>query len=140
MLTIKSQKGAAFTMPIREQFVHDIHSTYDKFIESCNDAAPSVVAWELYDPCKVAVMDEGSFANRGYHFNSLVMPMWSKAENDKRCRQFARDVSNMFKEEIQRQGEQPSSGVEGGASVRGKKGAVMLYGNYDVSLLPSDCG
>ena len=40
----------------------------------------------------------------------------------------------MFKKEIQSHGEQPSGGVEGGASVRGKKGAVMLYGNYDVSM------
>ena len=125
-------------MPIREQFVHDIKKVYDGYIDTCEDAAPSVVAWELYDPCKVAASDEGSFANRGYHFNSLVMPMWSKPENDSRCRQFARDVSDMFKKEIQNHGHQASGGVEGGAGVRGSKGAVMLYGNYDVSLLSLD--
>ena len=58
--------------------------------------------------------------------------MWSKPENDAPCRQFARDVSNMFKKEIERAGTEPSAGIEGGASVRGSKGAVMLYGNYDV--------
>lgn len=131
-----SMKGAAFMLPLREQFVHDIKSRYDSFIESCEDAAPSLVAWELFDPCVVAESDEGSFANRGYHFNSLVMPMWSKEENDQRCRQFARDLSNMFKGEIERHNGQASGGVEGGASVRGKKGAVMLYGNYDVSVSP----
>ena len=114
-----SMKGAAFMMPLREKFVHDVKAAYDQFIETCEDAAPSVVAWELYDPCKVASSDEGSFANRGTHFNSLVMPMWSKPENDQRCRQFARDLSNMFKEEIQSHGEQASRGIEGGASVRG---------------------
>ena len=60
--------------------------------------------------------------------------MWTKPENDQPCRQFARDVSNMFKQEIERAGTESSSGIEGGASVRGNKGAVMLYGNYDVSL------
>jgi hypothetical protein len=133
-----SMKGAAHMMPLREEFVHDIKNAYNSFIETCEDAAPSVVAWELYDPCKVAASDEGSFANRGWHFNSLVMPMWTKPENDTRCRQFARDLSNMFKKEIQNHGAQASGGVEGGASVRGRKGAVMLYGNYDVSSQDSN--
>jgi len=128
-----SMKGAAFEMPIREQFVLDIQARYEEFTASCEDAAASVVAWELYDAVKVAQGTEGSFANRGYHLNSLVMPMWSKAENDQVCRQFARDVSNMYKKEIERSGTEASGGIEGGASVRGKKGAVMLYGNYDVS-------
>ncbi|KAK5173813.1 uncharacterized protein LTR77_002494 [Saxophila tyrrhenica] len=126
-----SMKGAAHMMPLREQFVHDIKTAYDGFIDTCPDAALSVVAWELYDPVKVAASDEGSFANRGYHFNSLVMPMWSKAENDAQCRQFARDLSNMFKKEISEHGAKASGGIEGGASVRGRKGAVLLYGNYD---------
>lgn len=128
-----SMKGAAYMLPIREEFMNDIKTVFESFIDSCEDAAPTVVAWEVYDPVKVAASDEGSFANRGYHFNSLVMPMWSQAENDQRCRQFARDVSNMFKKEIEAHGNRSSEGIEGGAGVRGSKGAVMLYGNYDVS-------
>ena len=130
-----SMKGAAFMMPLREEFLLDVKNAYDSFVDGCEDAAPSVVAWELYDPCKVATSEEGSFANRGHHFNGLVMPTWTKAENDEKCRQFARDLSNMFKDELQNHGANASGGVEGGAGVRGKKGAVMLYGNYDVSLL-----
>jgi hypothetical protein len=61
------------------------------------------------------------------------MPTWSKEENDQFCRQWTRDVSNMFKKEIEAHGETASEGIEGGASVRGKKGAVLLYGNYGVS-------
>lgn len=129
-----SMKGAAFMLPVREQFFNDCKETFEKFIDSCDDAAGSVVAWELFDPSKVAELSTGSFANRGHHLNSLVMPVWKQAENDKRCRQFARDVSNMFKEEIELQGKQASEGLEGGAGVRGKQGAVMLYGNYDVSF------
>lgn len=128
-----SMKGAAFVLPLRESFVTDILSKYEAFMSSCPDAPASIVAWELYDPSVVATTEKGCFANRGYHLNSLIMPMWTQKENDAVCRQFARDVSNMFKKEIEEHGETPSKGIEGGASVRGKKGAVLLYGNYDVS-------
>lgn len=128
-----SMKGAAFVMPLREEFVHSILATFEEFTAACDDAKETLVAWELYDPCIVAKLENGSFANRGYHLNSLIMPTWSKAENDQQCRQWARDVSNMFKKEIEAHGETASKGIEGGASVRGRKGAVLLYGNYDVS-------
>jgi hypothetical protein len=128
-------KGAAFVLPLREEFVHSILATYEEFTASCDDAQESLVAWELYDPCAVAKNDNGCFANRGLHLNSLIMPTWTKEENDQQCRQWARDVSNMFKKEIEAHGETASEGIEGGASIRGHKGAVLLYGNYDVSLL-----
>lgn len=130
-----SMKGAAFVLPLREQFVDEVLAKYESFMSSCDDAGASIVAWELYDPSVVATTEKGCFANRGYHLNSLIMPMWTKPENDKMCRQYARDVSNMFKKEIEEHGETPSDGIEGGASIRGKKGAVLLYGNYDVSPL-----
>jgi hypothetical protein len=132
-----SMKGAAFVMPLREEFVHSVLATYEEFTASCDDAKDSLVAWELYDPCVVAKLDNGSFANRGLHLNSLIMPTWSKEENDQLCRQWARDVSNMFKEDIEAHGKTASEGIEGGASIRGNKGAVLLYGNYDVSVLVS---
>lgn len=128
-----SMKGAAFVMPLREEFINNIVREYDAFMSKCEDAEHTLVAWELYDPCVVAARENGCFANRGYHLNSLIMPTWSKAENDQICRQWARDVSNMFKHEIEAHGQPASKGIEGGASVRGKKGAVLLYGNYDVS-------
>ncbi len=92
------------------------------------------MAWELFDPTAVVASEAGCFANRGYHLNSLIMPMWTKAENDAGCRQFARDMSLEFRKELELHGERTGEGIEGGASVRGKKGAVLLYGNYDVSV------
>lgn len=70
-----SMKGAAFVMPITEKFVNDVLAKYEEFTSACEDAAPSVVAWELFDVVKIASGDAGSFANRGYHMNSLVMPV-----------------------------------------------------------------
>lgn len=130
-----SLKGAAFVLPIRPEFVSELQAKYEDFIAGCEDAAGSLVAWELFDPHTVANSEEGCFANRGYHLNSLIMPMWSQAGNDGKCRQWAREMSLMFKHELERHGQKTSSGVEGGASVRGNKGAVLLYGNYDVSCL-----
>ena len=129
-----SMKGAACVMPLREEFVNKILDTYETFTTECPDAKETLVAWELYDPCVVAEKENGCFANRGYHLNGLIMPTWSEVKNDGFCRQWARDVSEMFKEEIEAHGETASKGIEGGASVRGKKGAVLLYGNYDVSI------
>jgi hypothetical protein len=129
-----SMKGAACVMPLREEFVGKILDTYESFTAECPDAKETLVAWELYDPCVVAAKENGCFANRGYHLNGLIMPTWSEVKNDGFCRQWARDVSEMFKEEIEAHGQIASKGVEGGASVRGNKGAVLLYGNYDVSI------
>ncbi|KAK4496974.1 hypothetical protein PRZ48_011423 [Zasmidium cellare] len=126
-----SMKGAAFVLPIRPEFVSNVVAKYDEFLGANQDAAPSLIAWELYDPVKVTELSAGSYANRGYHLNGLVMPTWGSKENDQICRQWARDVSNMFKEELQAHGEEPGKGIDGGVGRRGHKGAVMLYGNYD---------
>nr|POE93042.1 fad-linked oxidoreductase [Quercus suber] len=126
-----SMKGAAFKLPIRAKFVTDMLTLFEDFHGSCSDAEQSIVAWEVFDPSVVVANQDGCFANRGYHLNSLIMPSWTKPENDQRCRQWARDMSLRFKEELQMQGAETSKGVEGGVGVRGHKGAVLLYGNYD---------
>lgn len=128
-----SMKGAAFMLPIRAGFMSEVMTKYDEFVSSNEDAAHSLVAWELYDSVKVTSLDNGSYANRGYHLNGLVMPTWFKQENDAVCRQWARDISEMWKTELQKQGEETGEGVDGGIGRRGHKGAVMLYGNYDES-------
>ncbi|KAF2207199.1 hypothetical protein CERZMDRAFT_63028 [Cercospora zeae-maydis SCOH1-5] len=125
-----SMKGAAFFAPLRPEFALEVAASYDKFIADIPDAAASIVAFEFYDAIKVNELDNGSFANRGYHLNGLVMPSWKENANDSVCRQWARDVSNLFKAELANQGKETNSGAES-ASRRGKKGATMLYGNYD---------
>ena len=63
----------------------------------------------------------------------MIAPVWTDATNDKDCRQWARDMATLFKEELLRKGEEVGDGLEGGVGVKGKEGdgAVMLYGNYD---------
>ena len=127
-----SLKGTAFTMPIRPSFVRQMLDSYTKFTEENNDTGISLVLWEVYDPAQVVAHDKGAFANRGWHLNGLVCPVWTKEENDEHCRQWARDMTAMFKTELEEVSQKDvSRAVEGGVGLRGKKGATMLYGNYD---------
>ncbi|KAI1616101.1 FAD binding domain-containing protein [Exophiala viscosa] len=126
-----SMKGAAFTVPMRPEFVKDVLAEYVKFTDGNDDTSNSVILFEMYDPAQVVARETGSFANRGWHLNGLVLPMWTKQENDKSCRQWARDVNEMFKKELEAHGKPTGKGVDGGVGVRGDKGAVLLYGNYD---------
>ncbi|KAK5193608.1 hypothetical protein LTR92_006979 [Exophiala xenobiotica] len=129
-----SMKGAAFSMPIRTGFVMEVLENYTKFTEGNDDTHVSLILWEIYDPAQVVAKgdeEESSFANRGWHLNGLICPLWTRTENDGVCRQWARDLNEMFKKELQMQGKETGRGVDGGVGLRGKKGAVLLYGNYD---------
>jgi hypothetical protein len=126
-----SMKGAAFTLPLRGAFVNEILAEYESFTAGNPDTPISMLMWELYDPKKVTESQEGCFANRGWYLNGLICPIWTEETNDRHCRQWARDMSLRFKEELERQGHEASKGVDGGVGIRGKKGATLLYGNYD---------
>lgn len=126
-----SMKGAAFTMPLRTASVQDMLSNFIQFTADNEDAKGSIIFYEMLDTIKVTEFDAGSFANRGPHMNALIMPLWTKTENDQAYRKWARDVNVLFKEELQRSGHDTGKGVEGGVGIRGSKGAVLLYGNYD---------
>ncbi|KAK7892357.1 hypothetical protein LTR67_007453 [Exophiala xenobiotica] len=129
-----SMKGAAFSMPIRTGFVMEVLENYTKFTEGNDDTHVSLILWEIYDPAQVVAKgdeEESSFANRGWHLNGLICPLWTRTENDGVCREWARDLNEMFKKELEMQGKETGRGVDGGVGLRGKKGAVLLYGNYD---------
>lgn len=125
-----SMKGAAFVMPLRAEFIQQMFEEYEKFMNSSDDVGISLLLWELLDPAKLAELSAGSFANRGMHFNGMICPIWTKPENDQQCRQWARTMNEHFKKELELHGKKtgPSDEV---ATVRGKKGALMAYGNYD---------
>jgi hypothetical protein len=136
-----SMKGTAYTLPIRTSFVEAMLAEYTKFTDSNDDVHTTMMFWEVFDPQAVMAkdnVDSGSYANRGWHLNGLVLPMWTKQENDAQCRQWARDMTSHFKKELEEvSGLSTSKGVEGGVGLRGKKGATMLYGNYDRKCLAS---
>ncbi|KAH0198657.1 hypothetical protein KCU99_g7664, partial [Aureobasidium melanogenum] len=59
------------------------------------------------------------------------MPVWNKPKNDKLCRDWARELSDHFKTKLERKNFETSDVIEGGVSLRGSKGAVLMYGDYD---------
>lgn len=130
-----SMQGAAYVMPIQASFVQKVLEKYTEFTANNEDARDTLLMWELFDSVEVEKRDAGSFANRGHHLNALIAPMWRDPANDTSFRQWAREMSRMFKTELESQGEKTGQGVDVGVGIRGDKGAVLLYGNYDVSTL-----
>ena len=129
-----SMKGSAFTLPVAPRFAHELLASFETFTAAVPDAHGTLILFELYDPAAVvgrAGNADCAFANRGWHFNGMIAPIWTDAANDARCRGWARDVAALFKGELERAGRETGKGVEGGVGVRGSEGAVMMYGNYD---------
>lgn len=119
--TRSSLKGCAFKLPIREEFARSLLKSYSRFTEQVPDAAGSVVQFDLLDPTVVATTASNrdmAFSNRGYHLNGAAEAFWHSAENDKVCRQWARDIAAIFKAELKRGGEENTD-------------AVMMYGNLE---------
>lgn len=129
-----SMKGPSFTMPLKSDFIKDIQRMYTDFFQADpEERGISLIMYELYDPWQTAQQANGSFANRGTHFNALICPIWKKSESDADCRQWARDINERFKQELEKQGIETGPGGEaGGVAIRNKKtNAVLTYGNYD---------
>ncbi|KAK5088875.1 hypothetical protein LTR05_003097 [Lithohypha guttulata] len=128
-----SMKGSSFQLPLQPTFVSEVQQMYtDFFTADPEDRGITLLMFELYDPWKNMQSSHGSFANRGTHMNALICPIWKSAESDAQCRQWARDLNEMFKKQLVSQGVETSEGgAAGGVAPRSKKGGVMLYGNYD---------
>lgn len=127
-----SMKGSAFKMPISTSFVMDVYKIYSTFYESDPDYGGSLLMYELYEPSATVASSKGSFANRGTHMNALICPIWTDESKDAACRQWARDLNERFKQELEKQNvDTGEGGGAGGVAPRGSKGAVLLYGNYD---------
>ena len=61
-----SLNGVPFMMPLRAEFLLDIHDEYAIFTGANKNAAGSLLMWEMFSPRKVAEGSVGCFANRGY--------------------------------------------------------------------------
>ncbi len=128
-----SMKGAAFELPVRPEFVLSALESFSKFTEDVPDAAGSYLIWELIPSDAILKVNNSAtaFANRGDHMNALVGPMWTDEKNDQACRNWARDMSQMFKKELQARGAEAAPSNDGFIGKRGDHGATMIYGNYD---------
>ncbi|KAL1857550.1 hypothetical protein Daus18300_010308 [Diaporthe australafricana] len=120
-----SMKGAVYSLPLQPEFVQEVIGQYTKFTEENPDMADSLIIYELNDPYVTntrASNDEMSFANRGWHMNGNISPLWKKPENDSLGRQWARDVTATFDKWFEKSGREQRAG---------DYGTVLAYGNYD---------
>lgn len=126
-----SMKGSSFQLPMQPSFVQDVKNRYAEFFNADpEERGITLLMYELYDPWATVQSSAGSFANRGTHFNALICPIWKNESSDANCRQWARDLNERFKEELRKHTSQVNQG-DSDAAPRGKKGSVMIYGNYD---------
>ncbi|EME39832.1 hypothetical protein DOTSEDRAFT_27786 [Dothistroma septosporum NZE10] len=102
--------GAASMSSMLASFISQVMATYNKFIHSNVDAVPDLVACELCDLTKVTSLDSSSHTNGGYHLNGVAMRTRFKKDNDAVCRQWARDINEMWKNELQKQGKATANG------------------------------
>jgi FAD binding domain/Berberine and berberine like len=119
-----SMKGASFTLPLRFDFVKSTMDTYATFTNETSGTSESLLLYEIMDPNKLCEVShsETSFANRGHQMNAMIGPMWESEELDAKCRNWAREVAELFKVEMDR-----SKKEEGGVEGKG----TGVYGNYD---------
>jgi hypothetical protein len=136
-----SLKGSSYELPIRPEFVLSILESYTKFTDEVTDAQGSQLVFELIDPTKIIEVPNSAmaFANRGRHLNFALMPLWNDPANDVICRQWARDVVQMLKAELERGGAETGQNDDGWVGKRGEHGATMVYGNLSRKFKPLYC-
>lgn len=130
-----SMKGVSYTFPLRAEFVAQQFDAFAAFTDPDHEGGIpgselSMQMFEALPPATMCKRDNTAtaFANRGSHYNAVVMPMWRDAEDDAVCRQWARDRSAEYEAELTRS--------MGGRKKRGLNEAVMFYGNYDRKFFP----
>lgn len=118
----KTQKGAAFTIPLSNKLSQQILEGYLKMITEIPDAVKTIILFEFFSQKQVNKVPQTamSFANRGEHYNILFSTRWVGEQNDSPCREWTRHMAQMVvqSQEVERSGD-----------------GVGQYGNYDGKCL-----
>ena len=114
----KTQKGAAFTVPLSGKLAKQVLDDYLKFITEIPDAIKTIVLFEFFSQRVVNKVSQTamSFANRGEHYNILFSTRWVGEQNDIACREWTRNAARKIvdSQDVERSGD-----------------GVGQYGNYD---------
>ncbi|KAH8689019.1 FAD/FMN-containing dehydrogenase [Talaromyces proteolyticus] len=121
----KTGKGAAFSPPIRKEFVESVFQVFSKKLSEEPDLQKSILAIEFYDMTKTrsVAVESTAFPTRGKLHMGIINLSWSEPENDEKFRSWARFLQIMCREEILRVRNQTSQAT------------VFEYANY---LEPGD--
>lgn len=114
----KTQKGAAFSVPLSTSLAKTILHDYATFIAEVPDAVKTIVLMEFFSQRQVNKVPQTamSFANRGEHYNILFSTRYVGAENDKTCRDWTRNMGEKVSAELHKHKD---------------NNGVGEYGNYD---------
>lgn len=136
----KLSKGACFVPPLSPAFARSLMNELQELHSRVPSSKRTILLFEFFKPdewCQIPE-DATAFANRGRHQNVLIVPYWSQAEDDGACREWARKLAKLAKEEIER--------VKNKAGRPAWMERIGEYGNYDgetclsESLRPSCSG
>lgn len=124
----KSIKGGSFAAPMRTEFLQTLFRRFSDFITEIPDARESLLMMEFFSPDKVCEVGnrEMAFANRDFYNNVLANPQWHDEKNDGRCRQWARDIIDLVREEME------AAKIDG--RIPPSMEGVGTYGNYEGML------
>ncbi|KAL4953775.1 hypothetical protein BDW69DRAFT_150909 [Aspergillus filifer] len=122
-------KGAAFTTPLRPQFIREkIMPAFEDIHLNIAGGDRSIIEFEFYKPdkwCETPV-DATAHGHRGRFQNAMVMLWWNDAIEDVRMERWSRDIAQLIADERKNHG-------------RPAEGPVTEYGNYDhLSADPRD--
>ncbi|KAL9050806.1 MAG: hypothetical protein Q9206_004939 [Seirophora lacunosa] len=99
----KSTKGASFNCPVRPDFMLSAFQNFASFVRDVPDASGSLLLFEFIHQAKICETSNRAmaFANRDFYGNVLAGPKWYDEANDDRCRQWARDVTDLLRREME---------------------------------------
>ena len=121
----KLSKGACFVPPLSLKFVRSMMTELQDLHSRVSGSMRTILLFEFFHSdewCRIPE-DATAFANRGRHQNILISPFWSEVEDDQACREWARKLAKLAKEEIEL--------VKDEAGRPAWMDKIGEYGNYD---------
>jgi translation initiation factor 2B subunit (eIF-2B alpha/beta/delta family) len=97
-------KGSSFLPPLTVDFAQSLFDDLTAFHTRVPDAANSMILIEWINPRKSMLVSQRatSFSNRGKLMNFLIGVTYTDAANDAICRQFARDMGEKCRKEVEK--------------------------------------
>ncbi|KAL8982837.1 MAG: hypothetical protein Q9177_005155 [Variospora cf. flavescens] len=99
----KFTKGASFIPPVRADFMLSLFDNFTGFVREVPDASGSLLLVEFFNQDKICQTSNRAtaFAYRDFYGNVMAGPKWHDEANDGRCRQWARDVTDLLRREME---------------------------------------
>jgi len=128
----KDMRAGSIMAPLDIPFLQNLFADLEHLIQTVPDADKSWMGFELHNPTATMKLSqtETAFPNRGRHGTFLLIPAWTKEENDEFCREWGESVDAWTRTEFRRRQTEP--GVD-----EITKTSSGMYPNYNGAGLSS---